>query len=198
MPPEETTPPVEITELTDGETPEVTEPTPPPDSSALEAELADTRKALKKANREAAERRKALEAFEKAEQERKQAEMSELEKAQATIAEMESRAKEAEAARDRMVKERGFYTAVQEAKLQFASEQARTDAIRLLDVSEMDDDEIADAVKDLQKSRPYLFSTAEVPNIDGQKRGQAKKGSDAEERIKAGAVKFGYQYVPPD
>lgn len=46
--------------------------------------------ALKKANHEAAASRKRLEAFEQAEQERKQAEMTELEKAQQKAAQLES------------------------------------------------------------------------------------------------------------
>lgn len=55
------------------------------DIEKVRAELEATRKALKDANREAAERRKKLEALEKAEQDRKDAEMTELQKAQAEL-----------------------------------------------------------------------------------------------------------------
>ena len=61
-------------------------------------EFEKLQKALKEANREAAERRKKLEAYEKAEAERKQAEMTELEKLQAQL-------KEAQAERDRIAAE---------------------------------------------------------------------------------------------
>ena len=46
----------------------------------LKAQLAKVEKSLKETNREAAERRKKLEAFERAEQERREAEMSEMDK----------------------------------------------------------------------------------------------------------------------
>jgi len=64
------------------DTPEVT-------VESLQADLAQTKQALKAANAEAAERRRKLAAFEAAEAERKQAEMTELEKAQAKLSEME-------------------------------------------------------------------------------------------------------------
>ncbi len=60
---------------------------------SLKAELEGARKALKNANKEAASSRIKLEAYEKAELERKQSEMSELEKAQARIAELEGEIK---------------------------------------------------------------------------------------------------------
>lgn len=68
------------------ETPEVIDP----------AEHKKVLEALKAANRESADRRKKLEAYEKAEQERKEAEMSELEKAQKRAAELEAKVKESD------------------------------------------------------------------------------------------------------
>ncbi len=56
-----------------------------PNAAELAAQLADMQKQLKAVNRESAERRKALEAFEKAETERKSAEMTEAQKLQAQI-----------------------------------------------------------------------------------------------------------------
>jgi phage-related minor tail protein len=85
----------------DGE--QTPEPTPADTGSGspddVKAELERTRKALKEANREAAERRKKLEAFEAKEKERQAAEMTELEKAQAEAAEAQKRAEDAEQAR---------------------------------------------------------------------------------------------------
>lgn len=49
------------------------------------AEIEAMQRALKEANKEAAERRKKLEAFEKAEEDKKQAEMTELEKTKAEL-----------------------------------------------------------------------------------------------------------------
>lgn len=86
----ETTEPVEA-EIAEQETPEAQEePTP----EAIAAELEDTRKALAKANREAAQRRKKLETYEKADQERKEAELSEMEKLQKQLADREAKLNE--------------------------------------------------------------------------------------------------------
>jgi hypothetical protein len=66
-----------------------TEQTPEIDASP-EERIRRMEAALKKANHEAAASRKKLEAFEQAEQERKQAELSELEKAQQKAAQLET------------------------------------------------------------------------------------------------------------
>lgn len=88
-----------------GETPLMTEAgeTPAkaaaaPNAAELAAQLADALKQLKAVNRESAERRKALEAFEKAEAERKQSEMTEAQKLQAKIETLERERAEAQAA----------------------------------------------------------------------------------------------------
>ena len=72
------------------------------DASKLEAELEKTRKALKDANKEAADRRKRLDELEKAEQERQQAQMSEQEKLQARLKELEN----ANAEKEKLLKEK--------------------------------------------------------------------------------------------
>jgi hypothetical protein len=59
----------------------------------VKAELAKVQAALKEANNEAAKRRKALEAYEAAEAKRKEAEMTELQKANAKLAEYEAKIK---------------------------------------------------------------------------------------------------------
>jgi hypothetical protein len=69
------------------------QPTPEPESAKpedLAAELEKARAALKSANKEAAERRKKLEAYEQDEAKRKEAEMTELEKYQKRTAELEA------------------------------------------------------------------------------------------------------------
>ena len=73
-----------------------------PKAAELEAELDKVRKALKDANKEAADRRKRLEELEKAEQERLQSQMSEQEKMQARLKELEALTAE----KDRLLKEK--------------------------------------------------------------------------------------------
>jgi hypothetical protein len=73
--------------------------TPASDSpDVLKAELDKVRAALKDANKEAAERRKKLEAFEEAEAKRKQAEMTEAQKLQAQLEEKTKKLAELERA----------------------------------------------------------------------------------------------------
>lgn len=71
-----------------GETPTGQSTTPPPDE--LAAKLADAEKRIRELNRESADRRKKLEAFEQAEAERKSAEMTEAQKLQARLDKLEA------------------------------------------------------------------------------------------------------------
>jgi len=73
-------------------TPEQPVETPAVTVESLQAELDKVQKALKETNAESAARRKKLEALEKAEAERKQAEMSEVEKLQAQLKEASDKA----------------------------------------------------------------------------------------------------------
>jgi hypothetical protein len=75
------------------------DPAPVDTGTDVQAELERLRKALKETNKEAADRRKKLEAFEAAEKERQAAQMTELEKAQAQATEALKKAEEAEQAR---------------------------------------------------------------------------------------------------
>lgn len=61
----------------------------PVSAAALQAELDAAREALKKANKEAATRRKQLEDYEKSEREREEAELSEMDKLKRRLAETE-------------------------------------------------------------------------------------------------------------
>lgn len=72
------------------------------DASKLEAELEKTRKALKDANKEAADRRKRLEELEAAEKKRQEDAMSETEKLNARLQELEK----ANAEKERLLKEK--------------------------------------------------------------------------------------------
>lgn len=168
------------------------------DQEAVRAELEETRKALKKANSEAAARRKQLEEYEEAERKRKEAELSEVEKLTNRVSEMEARAQEAEARLDLLHKQRAFFAATEAANLQFANEKARQLAVSSLDLSEMDEDDMAAAVKEMQKDMAFLFTEAKLPDIDGAKRGKQTKAGAEEEAIKAAAQRWGIRYIPKD
>ena len=79
------------------ETVQPSEPAAPPETGKpVEAQLADMQAALKKANAEAAKFRKQVEAHEQAEQARKDAELSEMDKLKKQLAETEAKARQLE------------------------------------------------------------------------------------------------------
>ncbi len=100
------------------------------------AEFAKVQAALKEANREAAERRKKLDAYEKAEAERKQAEMTEVERANAKMKEYETKLAtlERDALVRRVADETGLPAALA-SRLQGATEEElKADAAKLLEL----------------------------------------------------------------
>lgn len=137
----------------------------------LKAELDRARKALAAANKEAADRRKKLEAFEKAEADRKAAELSEVERLQQQVAEAQLRADAVTAAaNERLLKAAVLMEA---SKLAFVDP---SDAWRMLDRDGLavgDDGEVtgaAEALKALAKAKPYLVkSAATAASIDGDR-----------------------------
>ena len=149
----------------------------------VQAELARVRVALKKANAEAAKRRKELERFQKLEQERKDAELSDLEKAQKLSEEWKGKFDELSADLDGMRMRQAFYDATAAAKVVFVNDAARQDAYDLSDLSGVEVDEdgsvsgMDEVIKALQKSRPHVFGKAGAPDINagegGKKKGKA-------------------------
>lgn len=146
-----------------------------PDLAELQAELERTRKALADANKEAAARRKKLEAFEAQEAKRKQAEMTELEKAEARLNELEKRAEQAEAGRKQAL--------VRAAVIAQATAQGfrdPEDALRYLDTSEVEiteDGKVGDVsalLKELGKQKPYLLQPQGSVGATNPGRGQAQ------------------------
>lgn len=146
-----------------------------PDPAELQAELERTRKALADANKEAAARRKKLEAFEAQEAKRKQAEMTELEKAEARLNELEKRAEQAEAGRKQAL--------VRAAVIAQATAQGfrdPDDALRYLDTSEVEiaeDGKVGDVsalLKELGKQKPYLLQPQGSVGATNPGRGQAQ------------------------
>ena len=84
---------VQTVETTTAATTETVERPQATTPDEIKAELARVQAALKDANNEAASRRKKLEAYEAAETKRKEAEMTDLQKAQAKLAEYEAKTK---------------------------------------------------------------------------------------------------------
>jgi len=160
-------------------------------------EMARIRAALKKANAEAAKRRKELERFQTEEQKRKDAELSDVERAQKLAQEWESQFDEISAALDGMRMRQAFYDAAATAKVTFANGLARQDAFDLSDLSgvEIGDDGAVsgmdEVLKALQKDRPHLFGTAEKKDINAGDGGDGKKKKGAAADDEAVRRRFG-------
>jgi hypothetical protein len=184
-------------------------PTPPagepgqaptqPTIEELQQQIERMQAALKVANKSDEQRRKKLEEFEKAEQARRDAELSEAEKLKNRIAELEAgvteREREINSFKLRDVIAAALAGAVDKAKITFASETAKQDALDVLMAQVSLDDSgkavgFDDAFKQLQKERDYLFRAAALPppNINAQNRNQS--ATDAESRAKELAQRF--------
>jgi len=131
-----------------------------PTLEETQSELEATRKALSKANKEAASRRKELEKYEAAEEKRKQAEMTELEK---LSKERDDALMAAEAAQKSAEAKLLKATIISKAAgLNFADP---SDAFALLDRSELtlaEDgsvDGLDTALKELAEAKPYMLNT---------------------------------------
>ena len=182
-------------EMPEGETPEgeeqepEPEPEPEPESGDgdARAELARVRVALKKANAEAAKRRKELERFQQEEKKRQDAELSDLEKAQKLSEEWKSKFDELSADLDGMRMRQAFYDATAAAKVVFVNDAAWQDAYDLSDLSGVEVDEdgsvsgMDEVIKALQKTRPHLFGTAGAPDINAGEGGKPKGKAGADD-----------------
>ena len=157
----------------------------PTDPADLQAELDRVRKALADANKEAAARRKKLEALEKAEADRQQAQMSELEKAQAKLAELEKRAAEAEAG-----KRQALIRAAVIARATVQGFREPEDVLRFLDAGAVqitDDGQVTNAddlLQKLAKAKPYLLQPTGTVGATNPGRGQGTGESDEARRAR--------------
>ena len=141
-----------------------------PTIESLQAELEEGRAALKKVNNESADRRIKLAAFEKAEEARKLADMTELEKLQAEL----ERERDAHAAAEQGAQQAKITHAVELAAMK-ANFHNPADAMKFLgdtkftvtDKGEVDG--VADALKALAKDRPYLVKTPTPTDPDARK-----------------------------
>jgi len=156
----------------------------------LKEELESVRIALKRANRESAKRRLELKAL-KESSTQKPGEAGEKEKeAEKLQQEMDKLSQQLTTlqAENAGLKLRGtIRSAAATLKLPFYSEEALDDAVGRVQASldeGFDDEDIAAALKDLAKTRPYLFRKAETPNAtstDATKKGASDVIVTAEE-----------------
>jgi len=149
------------------------------------AELERTRKALADANREAAKRRKQLEAYEKAEAERQQASMSELEKAQAALKELEAKAAAAEQGRKAALIRAAVIS--QAGALRFNNAE---DALAFLKTDSLEigeDGQIEGLQRQLEaiaKERPYLLQQPGTVGATNPGRGTVEGETAAQKRAR--------------
>lgn len=143
------------------EKPPETKPTDQLTPEQLAAQLAETQKALKAANAEAAERRVKLAAFEKAEADRVAATLSETEKLTQAKAELEKRLAKAE--NERVQTEIKHAVIAKAAALGFADPN---DAYGLLDMAKVtvkDDGTVSgvdEALAEMAKAKAYMLKRA--------------------------------------
>lgn len=160
--------------------------------SALDSER-EERKKLAKQSKEVADR---LSKFEQADKKRRDAELSDLEKLQTEHDNLKSKYDGLVADRDGLKLRQAFFDELAAQKLTFPDEQARRDAYELADLSaaidggEIDAEAVTAAVKELQKTRPYLFGTAQPPSDDADKRGGGQVEATDEE-VQEFAARYG-------
>lgn len=156
-------------------------------TGGLKSALDSEREERKKLAKQVKDMTSKLSAFEEAEGKRKKADMTELEKVQTELGETRARYDKLVVEHDSLRLRQAFYDAVGAEKLEFASPQAMQDAYELVDLADVFNDgkikqeAIGEALKALQKSRPYLFGKAVVPETDATRRGTGSaEATDAE------------------
>jgi hypothetical protein len=151
----------------------------------LEEELERTRIALKKANRESAKRRLELKELKKTPEPKPEGSGEEDKEGEKLQKEIDRLNQELAGIRSEnaTLKLRGTIRSKAAAlKLSFFSEEALEDAVgrvqTILGEDEYDDEDIGAAIKDVAKSRPYLFRKAEK-QAEGENGSSGGGGTDA-------------------
>lgn len=153
------------------------------------------REAEQKLAKELKDAKAALKAFQDEEQKRKDAELSELEKAQKRAAELEKSLKDAQTLAQTFRLQQSFRTVTAKLSLKFASDQAEEDAFELADLSDVEIDAdgkvkgLEEAIKGLHKSRPYLFA-AEDTEPPGTPKRPKLPGNTGQRNVSAPKINF--------
>lgn len=133
----------------------------------IAAELKRTRESLKKANKEAADRRRRLDELEAAERQREEAKLTEdertkreTERQREEARQVRTRAAELEAENKRLKIDHAVYIEAQEKGFEYPQDVSRLidlDAIDMDEVGRVDTKTVKDAVERLAKARPALL-----------------------------------------
>lgn len=156
------------------------------DTKTLLEELERIREALKKANREAAERRKLLEQYEEEKRKYEAAKLSEMERLQRQLAEEQARRIELE----RLATERLIRYRVELAANQLGFNDP-ADAWAMLDLSSVAVDDtgnvtgVEELLKELAERKPYLLRQREFSSINAENgRGKVSRKQSDELRLR--------------
>jgi hypothetical protein len=140
-----------------------------------------------------------LAALDQAEQAKKDAEKTELQKATERAAQLEAALQESRETAQALLLRQTFLSKARGLNLKFASTQAEEDAFELADLEGVEIDEsgkitgLEDAIKALQASRPYLFSQGSQEE-GGDKQGTPKRsGKPTNGKLNPEAQKTGYK-----
>jgi hypothetical protein len=156
----------------------------------LQADVESLKAALKKANSESAARRKKLEAYEEAERQRQEAELSETEKLNKKLAEVT-------AERDGFVEQMRTNSIRHAVEMTAATMQFHdpADAYALADLADVDvaDDGkvsgVENALKALAKSKPHLVKSANTQaDVNATNRTNGASGISSDEANELGAI----------
>jgi len=165
----------------------------PPGEDAT-GELERVKAALKEANKEAASRRKQLEAFEAADATRKADEMTDLQKAQADADKLKAKLAKAEAELRTHNRRAAFHLESEKQKIQWAGAQAEADAFSLSGAAEMaEEPDMAEVVKETAGKRKYLTVPIGLPapNINADRRNGGEGGALTDEQKRELAAIYG-------
>jgi hypothetical protein len=156
-----------------GETPEQDDEGLTPEQ--IKRNWLEAQKRIKELNRESAERRKKLEAFEKEAEDRKNADLSDAEKAKAELAKISPEVERLRNENRKLLLEGKFEKAARKLKLEFANETAQGVAYSLLDQEIVGDDGagMEKALEAIIKENAYLVNNRMAnPETDARPKGK--------------------------
>jgi hypothetical protein len=161
------------------ETPATLPVTPPvPTVEQLLKENEDLKRHSKNKEEEAARVHKENEMFRKQDEDRKKAELTEVDRLKAEKAEAETKRTEAEKLlvdeRAKVASEKAFSAVVGKLKIVFANDKARENVYKQMDVANTE--EYEEAIKKIMTDEPYYFKAIEVPELDAISKGKKPNG----------------------